>query len=246
MIPRLLAAEVIASMPLFNGSTHPIHIIHRVGSAVLGLGLWVFAALGFSQGLAFFSTQGPPVLGLSSNGFLSTISVAAGALLLVAAALGGPTASTATAVLGVAFLVSGLAHFAIINTSVKILAFRLPNVFFSIIAGLLLLFFGTYGRVTGGLPEDNPYHHHGDHPDKHYESDVLTEEESNEKRRLIDAEMAFGEGHATPEQQFLVRREQRRQQQRERQRIANNVDQKRRIDRQDGESPPPTGGSHAR
>lgn len=230
-------------MPLISRSTHPIHVIHRAGSAILGLGLWVFAALGFAQGLAFFSTQGPPVLGLSSNGFLSTISVVAGAILLVAAILGGPTASTATAVLGVAFLVSGLAHFAIINTAVNLLAFRLPNVFFSIIAGLLLLFFGTYGRVTGGLPEDNPYHHRRDHTDGHDESDILTAEESTEKQRLIDAEMAFGEGHATADQQFLVRREQRRQQRHERQRIANNIDDANRIGRQNRD--PPSGGTHS-
>lgn len=219
-------------MPLIARSTHPIHVIHRVGSAVLAFSLWIFAALGFAQGLAFFSTQGPPVLGLSSNGFLSTISVFAVAFLLIAAILGGPTASTATAVLGVTFLVSGLAHFAIINTSVNFfLAFRLPNVFFSIIAGLLLLFFGTYGRVTGGLPADNPYHQRRDHSDGKNKNGVLTEHESRERQRLIEAEMAFGEGHATTEQEILVHNEQLQQHRQERQRIANNLERKKRAKR---------------
>jgi hypothetical protein len=42
--------------------------IHRTGSVVFGLGLWVFAVLGFVQRLGFFSTMGAPVLGSSRSG----------------------------------------------------------------------------------------------------------------------------------------------------------------------------------
>jgi hypothetical protein len=44
------------------------------------------------------------------------------------------------------------------------LAFRLPDVFFSIGAGLVLLLLGAYGRVSGHLPDDNPYRKPGPPP----------------------------------------------------------------------------------
>jgi hypothetical protein len=34
----------------------------------------------------------------------------------------------------------------------------MSNVIFSFVAGLLLLTFGLYGRVSGGLTADNPYY----------------------------------------------------------------------------------------
>lgn len=209
-------------MPLASKS-HPIHVIHRAGAAALGLGLWVFAALGFAQGLSFFSTRGEPILGLSSNGLLSTISLVAGAVLLAAALLGGPIASTTTTTLGVAFLVSGLAHFAILHTAANILAFGLSNVFFSIIAGMLLLFLGVYGRVTGGLPDENPYRRARRDRSDYGQSRDNAARDAGQKQQLIAAELAVAEGHATVEQEALVAAERRRQRRSEQQRIARNV-----------------------
>ena len=45
----------------------------------------VFGLLGFAGGLDFFSTDGGEVLGMSSNGLLSTISLLTAAVLVVAA-----------------------------------------------------------------------------------------------------------------------------------------------------------------
>ena len=45
----------------------------------------VFGLLGFAGGLDFFSTDGDSILGMSSNGLLSTISVLTAAVLVVAA-----------------------------------------------------------------------------------------------------------------------------------------------------------------
>lgn len=204
---------------------HPVHVVHRMGAAVLGVGLWIFAGLGFANGLAFFSTQGQIVLGLSSNGLLSTVSLVAGAVLLATAAWRGPMASTATAVIGVAFLVSGLGHLAVLNTPLNILAFQLPNVFFSLIAGMILLFLGMYGRLTGGLPPDNPYRQaresHHDRPDE--ETATVLDKDSTTKRALVDAELAMAEGHPSAEQQALVEYEQRRLREHERERIRQNM-----------------------
>lgn len=208
-------------MPRTTRNTHPIHIVHRAGAATLGLGLWVFAALGFASGLRFFATRGEPILGLSSNGLLSTISLVAGAALLVAALLGGPIASTTTITLGTAFLVSGLAHFAILHTGANILAFGLSNVFFSLIAGMLLLFLGLYGRVSGGLPVENPYRQARQHSET--SSGALTPKDTSRDRTLIAAELAVAEGHGTAEQEALVENERRRRRRDEQDRIARNL-----------------------
>ena len=69
--------------------------LHRVGAVVFGVGLGLFGILGFANGLAFFSTSGKPVLGLSTNGALSLISVIVAAILIAAGIRGGRIASTA-------------------------------------------------------------------------------------------------------------------------------------------------------
>ncbi|MGW0891583.1 DUF4383 domain-containing protein [Saccharopolyspora sp. NPDC002578] len=185
---------------------HPVHVVHRVGAGALGLGLWVFAGLGFAHGLSYFSTSGQPVLGLSSNGLLSTISLVAGCLLISAALWKGPAASTATAVLGCVFVLSGLAHLAILNTPFNYLAFGMPNVVFSLIAGLVLLILGSYGRVTGDLPLGNPYR-----VDRGavVSLDVSSTPGAREQE-MVDAELAMAEGNPTRDQEALVRSEQTR------------------------------------
>lgn len=187
--------------------THPVHVVHRVGAGALGIGLWMFAGLGFAGGLPFFSTRGAVVLGLSSNGLLSTISLLAGAVLL-ASAWRGPVASTATAVMGGLFLLSGLVHLAILHTPLNILAFRLSNVFFSLVAGLVLLFIGVYGRITGGLAPDNPYRRRREQQrPRTRRTESVRRDDPREERALLEAELAMAEGHPTADQQSLVETE---------------------------------------
>lgn len=186
---------------------HPVHTVHRAGAAVLGVGLLVFAALGLANGLPFLATQGATVLGLSSNGLLSTISIVAGVVLVAAAAARGAVASTMTATIGGLFVLSGLAHLAVLHTPLNILAFRLPNVFFSLVAGMLLLFLGTYGRLAGGLPPDNPYRRNrsrrADEPlPRQREPEIRAGQQE-----MLDAEIAMGEGHPTAHQRALVEQE---------------------------------------
>ena len=54
---------------------HPLCKVYRVGAALFGTGLIVFGGLGFANQLAFLSTNGRQILGLSSNGLLSLISL---------------------------------------------------------------------------------------------------------------------------------------------------------------------------
>jgi hypothetical protein len=134
-----------------------VYTVQRIGAFVVAGVIAVFGVLGLLNGLAFFSTDGERVLGLSSNGLLSVISLVT-AVVLVAAALRGPrVASTVMIAIGVLFLVSALANLAVLNTGWNFLAFRLSNVVFSVVAGLVLLMLGAYGRVSGNLPADSPY-----------------------------------------------------------------------------------------
>ncbi|GAB3317318.1 hypothetical protein GCM10027451_35070 [Geodermatophilus aquaeductus] len=134
-----------------------VYTVQRIGAFAVAGVIAVFGILGLLNGLDFFSTDGERVLGLSSNGLLSVISLVT-AVVLVAAALRGPrVASTVMIVIGVLFLVSALANLAVLNTSWNFLAFRISNVAFSVVAGLVLLMLGAYGRVSGNLPSDSPY-----------------------------------------------------------------------------------------
>ena len=134
-----------------------LDLLHRIGAVVFALGLWMFGILGLVNRLELFSTSGSRVLGLSSNGLLSLISLVVGGVLIAAAIRGGRTASTVLVAVGCAFLLSGLGNVLVLDTSLNLLAFGLSNVIFSFVSGALLLFLGAYGRFTGGLPADNPY-----------------------------------------------------------------------------------------
>ncbi len=140
--------------------THKVVVVHRVGAVVVAVVIAAFGILGFVGGLGFFDTRGAPVLGLSSNGLLSTISVVTALVLVLSAARGGRFSSTVMIVVGALFIVSAFANLAVMTTPYNFLAFRWPNVVFSIVAGLVLLFLGGYGRLSAGLPADNPYREH--------------------------------------------------------------------------------------
>ncbi|HKS51724.1 MAG TPA: DUF4383 domain-containing protein [Pseudonocardiaceae bacterium] len=188
-----------------------LDLVHRVGAAVLGIGLCVFGVLGVADRLEFLAVRGKVVLGLATNGLLATISLIVGGILIGAALRGGRSSSTITVVVGALFLLSGLVNLAVLDTAWNLLAFRLPNVIFSFIAGMLLLFLGAYGRFSGGLAADNPYYlqrHRNDPPPipeqrAHQHSDI-------DDATLAAAELAVAEGHATPEQEWLVFEDARR------------------------------------
>lgn len=136
---------------------HRLSMVYRIGAGVTGLVLLAFGTLGFLNRLAFLDTQGQQIAGLSSNGLLSLISVLVGGLLIGGSLIGGNFTSWLNMGVGTAFLLSGFVNLALMDTSYNLLAFRMPNVIFSFVVGLMVLTFGMYGRVSGGLPHDNPY-----------------------------------------------------------------------------------------
>jgi hypothetical protein len=136
---------------------HPVHTVHRVSAAAIGGLLILFAVVSFARGVTPLSTHGLWVMGLSSDGPLAMLSVVVGLVLIGAASRSGPAASSTSIVLGVLFLLSGLGNTVVLGTAMNVLAFRLSNIIFSLVIGLLLLMLGSYGRISGSLPPGNPY-----------------------------------------------------------------------------------------
>ena len=63
--------------------------LHRIGVAVVGGFVFVFGLAGLAARPEVFSTEGPVVFGMTTNGLLAFASLAVGIVLLFAAVLGG-------------------------------------------------------------------------------------------------------------------------------------------------------------
>lgn len=175
--------------------------LHRVGAVLFGLGLGTFGVLGLVNRLEPFSTSGQEILGLSSNGLLSVISLVVATILIAAGVRGGRTASTVLVVIGSAFVLSGLVNVLVLGTPLNLLAFRMSNVIFSFIAGALLLFLGAWGRFSGRLPDDNPYRrerHAADQPAP-LPAHFTDPDDVAAARELAEAERAVAQHVATPD-----------------------------------------------
>jgi hypothetical protein len=144
---------------------HRLNRVYRVGAGLMGLVLLAFGILGLIDEIGFFNTGGATVAGLNTNGALSVLSICVGLLLFIGMVIGGNFASTLNMILGIAFILSGFINLALLETNYNFLAFHLQNVVFSYVVGLMLMMFGMYGRVSGGLPHDNPYWR-ARHPDE--------------------------------------------------------------------------------
>jgi hypothetical protein len=136
---------------------HRLSRVYRFGAGLMGLFLLVFGILGLIDKVGWFDTRGDQVVGLNTNGTLSVLSIAVGLLLLVGMVIGGNFASTLNMTLGVLFILSGFGNLALLDTGSNFLAFRIQNVLFSFVVGVLLMTFGMYGRVGSALPHDSPY-----------------------------------------------------------------------------------------
>lgn len=141
---------------------HPVHTVHRIGAGVIGGFLIVFGIAGLVQRPAMLASEGLTVLGLTTNGLLSVLSLIVGTVLLGAALRGGPLASMVALAIGVGFLFSAIGNIFVLGTSMNMLGFSLANVIFSLAVGAILVMLGAYGRVSGVLPPDNPYVRDGD------------------------------------------------------------------------------------
>ncbi|GFH34263.1 DUF4383 domain-containing protein [Streptomyces pacificus] len=136
---------------------HKLNKVYRYGAGLMGLILLVFGTLGLTRNLSFFDTGDATIAGLSTNGALSVLSICVGLLLFVGMVIGGNFASTLNMVLGILFVFSGFVNLGLLDTGANFLNFRIQNVLFSFVVGIMLMWFGMYGRVSSTLPHDNPY-----------------------------------------------------------------------------------------
>jgi hypothetical protein len=229
-----------------------VYAVQRAGAVLVALFLLAFALLGFVSGQQFLSSPGEPVLGMSSNGLLSTVSVVVALVLLAAAAHGPRTASTVMLVLGPLFLLSAGVHAIVIGTSLNWLAFSISNVLFSVVVGLFLLVLGAYGRIGSHLPPDSPYAHPSDDEADYVGEYPSTPAEAAAEDAMREAEIAVVQHTATPAQDSRVHAMADLHTRAERRRVWMELDaaDERRA-RQDGEStgpaavlPHPRGGRH--
>jgi hypothetical protein len=181
-----------------------VYAVQRAGAVLLALFLLAFALLGFTSGQEFFSPPGEQILGMSSNGLLSTLSVVVALVLLAAAARSPRTASTVMLILGPMFLLSALVNSMVMGTNLNWLAFSVPNVIFSVVVGLLMLLLGAYGRIGSRLPPDSPYAHPPAHEDEFIDERPRTPEEVAAEDAMREAEIAVVQHTATPAQQRRV------------------------------------------
>lgn len=166
---------------------HRFSRVYRIGAGLAGTYLVVFGSLGFSDDLDFWATEGREVLGMSSNGVLSLLSIGVGAVLIIGAMIGGNVAAWLNQVIGGLFILSGLINLCLLRTELNVLAFTMTNVIFSFVVGVLLLTFGMYGQVSGGLPPDNPnWRRRQGMPEEVSEGEDL--EETAAKGRAADAQ----------------------------------------------------------
>jgi Domain of unknown function (DUF4383) len=177
-----------------------VYAVQRTGAVLVALFLLLFALLGFASGQQFFSTRGQPVLGMSSNGLLSTVSVIVAIVLLVAAARSPRTVSTVMLVLGPLFLFSAFVNAIVLGTRLNWLAFDISNVIFSVLVGLLMLLLGAYGRVGGHLPPDSPYAHPSTAEADYVDERPSTLEEVTAEEAMREAEIAVVQHTPTPDQ----------------------------------------------
>ncbi|WP_156722504.1 DUF4383 domain-containing protein [Streptomyces apocyni] len=136
---------------------HRLSQVYRVGAGLTGLVLLAFGILGLIDKVGFFDTGDNTIAGLNSNGALSVLSIGVGLLLFVGMVIGGNFASTLNMTLGILFILSGFVNLALLDREFNPLNFRIQNVLFSFVVGVMLMFFGMYGRVSATLPHDNPY-----------------------------------------------------------------------------------------
>ncbi|MFJ9771910.1 DUF4383 domain-containing protein [Kitasatospora sp. NPDC101157] len=133
-------------------------LVWRVGAGLGGIFLIVFGSLGLADHPGFLSTHGDRIAGLSTNGTLAVLSIVAGAVLVLGAVVGGNFASNLNMIVGVLFVLSGFYGLTVLGRpDANILNFRMSNVLFAFVFGIVVTTFGMYGRVSSHLPHDNPF-----------------------------------------------------------------------------------------
>ncbi|WP_328532935.1 DUF4383 domain-containing protein [Micromonospora zamorensis] len=128
---------------------HPARPIYRAIGGLTGLYLVVFGVLGIiaSMGDEILAQDDTRVLGQGTNLGFSLLSVLLGIIVLVGTALGRNIDVAINQWLAYALMVIGLAGLAFIRTDANIFNFSITTVVVVLLASLVLLMVGMYGKV---------------------------------------------------------------------------------------------------
>ncbi|MFI7607034.1 DUF4383 domain-containing protein [Micromonospora sp. NPDC049366] len=128
---------------------HPARPIYRAIGGLTGLYLVVFGALGVieSAGNPFFAQDDTQVLGQGTNLGFSLLSILLGVLVLAGTALGRNIDVAINQWLAYALMVISLGGLAFIRTDANLFNFSIVTVMVVMVAGLVLLMCGMYGKV---------------------------------------------------------------------------------------------------
>ena len=169
--------------------------LHRIGVAVVGGFVFVFGLAGLALRPEVFSTEGPVVFGMTTNGLLAFASMAVGIVLLFAVVLGGQVVAWAAIAAGAGFFLSGVVNVFLLGTPLNVMAFTMPNVVFSWVVGAVLVALGMIGRKqhpTGASLSGSHVEREGSAAQVHINPVAAAE--------LAEAERALALHHATEEQ----------------------------------------------
>ena len=169
--------------------------LHRIGAAVIGAFVFVFGLTGLTWRPEVFSTEGPVVFGMTTNGFLAFLSMAVGFVLVFAAVFGGPATGWGAIVAGAVFILSGVVNVFLLGTPMNVMAFTMPNVVFSLVVGAVLVALGMIGRKVH--PTDDSLY--GSQPE-HVDPGAQIHPNPVAAAELAEAERARALHYATEEQ----------------------------------------------
>ena len=130
---------------------HPLRPAYRAAATLTGGYLLLFGIIGVARtgGSALFAQTGLTwALGLRTNRALAIASIAAGIVLILAAAVGRNLDVRVNLVAGTVFLAVGTLMLTLIRTSANVLGFSLVNCIASYVIGTLLLAAGLYGKTA--------------------------------------------------------------------------------------------------
>lgn len=132
---------------------HPLRPLYQVLAAFAGLYVLVFGIVGAVRagGTPAFSREHLFwVLGLRTNLGFAFLSIAAGAVLVVAAAIGRNVDRFVNLYGSLVFLAVGMVMLGLMRTNANVLGFSMVNCIVSFVLGTVLLAAGLYGRSGSG------------------------------------------------------------------------------------------------
>ena len=134
---------------------HHLRPLYRGLTALAGIFILVFGVIGLGRtaGGAPFGTQDAVyVFGMRTNLAFSVLSIIAGLILAISAALGRNIDHFINICAGIGFMVVGMLMLGLLHTDANFLAFTMTNVVVSFIIGVVVFAAGLYGKT--GSPEE--------------------------------------------------------------------------------------------